>query len=197
MASLTRWTESEWTPGVGDGQGGLACCDSWGRKESDTTERLNWTELVENGYMYYVWWVPSLFTETTTTLLISYLPVPNVLGVKKKKSHALTFVPLPQVCSIWVCDQDVSGTDWSRDCHQSLLMTNNDVINLPVSHMEARGYLGGKLPNALAQCCDQFLLRLPPRQLCCLTVAIISLCDQTQWQRTPETQTPQYKYFCL
>ena len=28
-------------PGVGDGQGGLACCDSWGRKESDMTERLN------------------------------------------------------------------------------------------------------------------------------------------------------------
>ena len=27
--------------GVGDGQGSLACCDSWGRKESDTTERLN------------------------------------------------------------------------------------------------------------------------------------------------------------
>ena len=33
-----------WTPGVGDGQGGLACLGSWGRKESDTTERLNWTE---------------------------------------------------------------------------------------------------------------------------------------------------------
>ena len=33
--------ESESTPGVGDGQGGLACCDSWGHKESDTTERLN------------------------------------------------------------------------------------------------------------------------------------------------------------
>ena len=30
-----------WTPRVGDGQGGLACCDSWGRKESDLTERLN------------------------------------------------------------------------------------------------------------------------------------------------------------
>ena len=37
--------ESEWTPAVGDGQGGLACCDSWGCKEWDTTERLNWTEL--------------------------------------------------------------------------------------------------------------------------------------------------------
>ena len=37
--------EFEWTLGVGDGQGGLACCDSWGHKESDMTERLNWTEL--------------------------------------------------------------------------------------------------------------------------------------------------------
>ena len=38
---------SEWTLGVGDGQRGLACCDSWGRKESDTTEWLNWTELTD------------------------------------------------------------------------------------------------------------------------------------------------------
>ena len=37
--------ESEWTPGVVDGQGGLACCNSWGRKNLDMTERLNWTEL--------------------------------------------------------------------------------------------------------------------------------------------------------
>ena len=35
--------EFGWTLGVGDGQGGLACCDSWGHKESDPTE-LNWTE---------------------------------------------------------------------------------------------------------------------------------------------------------
>ena len=34
------------TPGVGDGQGGLKCCDSWGWKELDTTERLNWTEIM-------------------------------------------------------------------------------------------------------------------------------------------------------
>ena len=48
MAGWHHWLdghESEWTPGVGDGQGGLACCDSWGRKESGATERLNWTEL--------------------------------------------------------------------------------------------------------------------------------------------------------
>ena len=48
MAGWHHWLdghEFEWTLGDGDGQGGLACCDSWGRKESDTTERLNWTEL--------------------------------------------------------------------------------------------------------------------------------------------------------
>ena len=33
-----------WTLGVGDGQGGLVCCGSWGHKESDTTEWLNWTD---------------------------------------------------------------------------------------------------------------------------------------------------------
>ena len=38
--------ESWWTSGAGDGQGGLVCCDSWGRKESDTTERLIWSDLI-------------------------------------------------------------------------------------------------------------------------------------------------------
>ena len=37
--------EFEQAPGVGDGQGSLACCSPWGRKESDTTEQLNSTEL--------------------------------------------------------------------------------------------------------------------------------------------------------
>ena len=44
--------ESEWTLGVGDEHGGLACWDSCGRKESDTTERLNWTELKETKDLY-------------------------------------------------------------------------------------------------------------------------------------------------
>ena len=48
MAGWHYWLdgrESEWTPGVGDGQGGLACWDSWGCKELDMTEWLNWTKL--------------------------------------------------------------------------------------------------------------------------------------------------------
>ena len=35
----------EWTPGVGDGKGVLACCSPWSRKESDVAESLDWTEL--------------------------------------------------------------------------------------------------------------------------------------------------------
>ena len=46
MASPNQWTWVWGTPGVGDGQGGLACCSSWGHKLSDTAERLNWTEIV-------------------------------------------------------------------------------------------------------------------------------------------------------
>ena len=45
MASPLDGHEFELTVGVGDGQGDLACCSSWGHKESDTIERLNWTEL--------------------------------------------------------------------------------------------------------------------------------------------------------
>ena len=42
-----------WTPGAGDRQGGLACCSSWGHKESDTTEQLNWTIQGESHLFYH------------------------------------------------------------------------------------------------------------------------------------------------
>jgi len=57
MAGWHHWLdghESEWTQGVGDGQGGLACCESWGRKESNTTEWLNWTELKSFSMNIYI-----------------------------------------------------------------------------------------------------------------------------------------------
>ena len=59
MAGRHHWLDGHefgWTPGVGDGQGGLVCCNSWGRKESDTTEWVNWTELnwTEN---HCRWWL--------------------------------------------------------------------------------------------------------------------------------------------
>ena len=54
MASPTQWTGAWWTVGVGDEQGGLACCGSWGHKESDMTEWLNWTELNHKWVLNFV-----------------------------------------------------------------------------------------------------------------------------------------------
>ena len=79
MAGWHHWLdgrESGWTPGVGDGQGGLACCDSWGRKESDMTEWLNWTELnwTELGDLYtsvHVGIVHNSSKEQTTQMFIN------------------------------------------------------------------------------------------------------------------------------
>ena len=71
MAGWHHWLdghESEWTLGVGDGQRGLACCNSWGHKELDTTERLNWTEeMVMDGEAYRVGhdWVTELIEQYT------------------------------------------------------------------------------------------------------------------------------------
>ena len=59
MAGWHHWLdgrESQWTPGVGDGQGTLECCDSWGRKESDTTEQLIWSHLI--GKICWQWFPP-------------------------------------------------------------------------------------------------------------------------------------------
>ena len=53
MVGWHHWLDGHgfgWTLGVGDGQGGLACCSSWVRKELDMTERLNWNELIVSNF---------------------------------------------------------------------------------------------------------------------------------------------------
>ena len=78
--------ESEWTPGDGDEQGGLVCCDSWGRKELDTTERLNWTELDPQGspflflspYLSRDWWSCSEFLLPEKEALCLLSPDPTL-----------------------------------------------------------------------------------------------------------------------
>ena len=47
--------EFEQAPGVGDGQGSLACCSPWGRKESDMTERLWTEEALWSGRIYFIY----------------------------------------------------------------------------------------------------------------------------------------------
>ena len=58
MAGWHHWLDGHgfgWTPGVGDGQGGLVCCYSWSHKKSDMTKQLNWTELnwIEDVLFWY------------------------------------------------------------------------------------------------------------------------------------------------
>ena len=64
--------EFEWVPGVGDGQWSLACCSPWGRKESDTTERLNWTHQCSD------------VSESATSLTIA-CQAPLSLGFSRKE----------------------------------------------------------------------------------------------------------------
>ena len=81
MAGWHHWLdgrESEWTQGVGDGQGGLASCDSWGREESDTTEQLNWTEhgIDLNLYQDYMLWCQA----DSFVILLSWIAISVALG---------------------------------------------------------------------------------------------------------------------
>ena len=61
MAGWHHWLDGHefgWTPGVGAGQGGLVSCSSWGCKESDMTERLNWTDVqAATSHIGLPWWL--------------------------------------------------------------------------------------------------------------------------------------------
>ena len=62
------------TPGVSDGQGGLTCCDPWGRKELDTTERLNWTELRHPQSSYQMMYIFKSYSISGTLGIFFIIP---------------------------------------------------------------------------------------------------------------------------
>ena len=61
--------EFEWPLGVGDGQGGLACCNSWCCKESDMTEWLNWTDIYINIFKNLSTYILKLLWEIQVSIL--------------------------------------------------------------------------------------------------------------------------------
>ena len=71
---------SEWTLGAGDGQGGLACCDSWGRKESDMTEQLNCTDNIQPWYTPFPIWNQSF----VPCLVLTVAPWPAYRFLRKQ-----------------------------------------------------------------------------------------------------------------
>ena len=78
--------EFAWTPGDGDGQGGLTCCNSWGCKELDMTEGMNWIELkVNKAYFSQIY--PLLWTSTVLFILFYFF-----LIYQNTFIHKITFV---------------------------------------------------------------------------------------------------------
>ena len=108
MAGWHHWLdgrESEWTPGVGDGQGGLACCDSWGCKESDMTEQLNWTELkIFHDTMLLIGSSPNYLAWNTRSFMISCSLSPSQSDLLKKA---------PCVQLHWYMPSDSIQPDWT------------------------------------------------------------------------------------
>ena len=83
--------EFGWTPRVGDRQGGLACCNSWGHKELDTTEQLNWAELKHWRTDAFELWhckrllrVPSTARRSNQSILKEISPEYSLKGLKLK-----------------------------------------------------------------------------------------------------------------
>ena len=105
MAGWHHWLnghEYEQAPGVSDGQGGLACCGSWGRKESDTTERLNWTELNHICCSTLLWenhWSPSTVPCLALSLRFSLFHiVVKFITVWKNRKAIPRFLEEPGFC---------------------------------------------------------------------------------------------------
>ena len=99
MASLTQWTWIWVAPGVGDGHGVLACCGSWGHKESDLTERLNWTELTR---WTLVGKVMSLLLNMLSRLVITFLPRSKSLLISWLQSLSAVILEPPKIKSATV-----------------------------------------------------------------------------------------------
>ena len=106
-----------WTLGVGDGQGGLACCSSWGHKESDTTERLNWLTKWSSGFPYFL----QLKSEFCNKEFMIWAPVSYWscfcwLYGASLSSAAKNIINLISILTIWWCPCGVVSCAVGKGC---------------------------------------------------------------------------------
>ena len=117
MAGWHHWLdgcEFEWTPEVGDGQGGLVCCNSWGRKESDMIEWLNWTDWTYIHQKYFnICNVPSksLVGRLSGSFNFKFKPLPtpwykerpNIYKIIKEKTMVMKSCSWTKML-VWILD---------------------------------------------------------------------------------------------
>ena len=128
MAGWHHWLNGHgfgWTLGVGDGQGGLACCGSWGCKESDTTEWLNWTEL----YLLTCASMPSFLISSVPDIKLSFLGTFEhcwwdyklVFPLRKKvwkflKKSKIELPYNPAILLLGIYPKEMKTLTWKRIC---------------------------------------------------------------------------------
>ena len=110
--------EFEQAPGVGDGQGSLACCSLWGHKESDTTEQLSWTDCIQpkdnNNDKILVFYITYFKIVSTPLcyLILSMLLIVDGIFRSISSVQLLSHVQL-------------FATPWTATCQASLSITNH------------------------------------------------------------------------
>ena len=108
--------EFEQALGVGDGQGGLVCCSPWGCKESDTTERLSWTELSASGkHLLIILYIYSILVNSPG---VQSSPSTYTVWSALKESLAYRF---REIKAIW----RGSSVVWWKDHSLSLTIFNS------------------------------------------------------------------------
>ena len=107
--------ESEWTPGVGDGQGGLASCSAWGCKESDTTEWLK-------GNWYRQWnFRTKILTHSTTWISLGDNVSSKISQWQGDKYWKIPLTEIPRVKSTETESIMVVARGWGEGRNETLV----------------------------------------------------------------------------
>ena len=127
--------ESEKALGIGDGQGGLVCCSPWGRKESDTTEHLNWTDdkttanIILNSKKLKAFPLRSETRQGCPLSPLWYNIVSDVLSRATRQEKEIKFIQIrkkelnPMICR-W---HDTVHIENPKDCIKKLLELINEI----------------------------------------------------------------------
>ena len=94
--------ESEWTLGVGDGQGGLACCDSRGRKESDMTEQLNWMNWTITQFFWVQIFLAPSYASVFSLPGLSFHQKVGWHQAKVRRHRLIEFNSIEQILNYWM-----------------------------------------------------------------------------------------------